>query len=591
MRKKRLLTLILALSLIICSGTVSYGEDFDIVRWDYDHLPGMINTENSVYAKDPDNSSVRFEGNTMYFDGKGTVGKDKRGDAIQDAGGEENIKYIVIGEGITHIAGGIFKNELPNLESITVEGGHAFDEFGQSSFAVNKALKTLEVKPGKKTGKNQGFEISHHAFRICDLEDVTLNNVWHLGKRSFQRNIHLRSVDLGYLHHMRGDAFEGCTALETIEVADDNPYFEVKEDGFLYKKYCPYYEDNGMYNMEVPALMCVPAAKSGETLIPAKKTRTIGYAACAGNSNIKAAKAVAGVKQIQARAFYDCDNLKELYISKSVTHIGNEAFSRYTKEDSDSPNDDYEEHPYATDSYGDDDENISVGNVTDIYYGGSEEEWKKIVYDKYDKDAKYCTSGGTVADNLKQVGLSQDVTIHYNWYDPDIIIPAAVKSGEKITVSCAAILAKSKKITFDLGFTPTAYNITPVDGAPLKGIKVNKKGVLTSKNIEGSYEIEVTGAQEKETVRLYVEKPVMKKKQIILDSDAEKNKYSISTMLSGLSFLEPEKYESKKPAVAEINTDTGDITAKAKGSSKITVTVLGKKFNANFKVKLDKKKK
>ena len=95
----------------------------------------------------------------------------------------------------------------------------------------------------------------------------------------------------------------------------------------------------------------------------------------------------------------------------------------------------------------------------------------------------------------------------------------------------------------------------------------------------------------KETVRLYVEKPVMKKKQIILDSDAEKNKYSISTMLSGLSFLEPEKYESKKPAVAEINTDTGDITAKAKGSSKITVTVLGKKFNANFKVKLQKKKK
>ena len=49
--------------------------------------------------------------------------------------------------------------------------------------------------------------------------------------------------------------------------------------------------------------------------------------------------------------------------------------------------------------------------------------------------------------------------------------------------------------------------------------------------------------------------------------------------------------EKKKSAVAEINTDTGVITAKAKGSSKITVTVLGKKFNANFKVKMEKKKK
>lgn len=59
MRKKRLLTLILALSLIICSGTVSYGEDFNIVRWDYEHLPEIKNTESSVFAKDPDNSSVR----------------------------------------------------------------------------------------------------------------------------------------------------------------------------------------------------------------------------------------------------------------------------------------------------------------------------------------------------------------------------------------------------------------------------------------------------------------------------------------------------------------------------------------------------
>lgn len=589
MRKKKLLTFILALSLVICGGTVSYGGDFDIIRWDYEHLPGLKGKEYTTTEKDPDNSSVKFEGNTLYFDGSGTVGTSKREESRELAGGAENIKYIVIGEGITHIAGGIFKNELPNLESITVEEGHAFDEFGRSSFAVNKALKTLEVKPGERSGKEQGFEISHHAFRICDLEEVTLNNVWHVGKRAFQRNINLRSVDLGYLHHMRGDAFEGCPSLETITVADDNQYFEVKEDGFLYKKLCPYYTENGMYNIEVPALMCVPAAKSGEILIPAKKTKTIAYAACAGNSNIKAAKAVSGVKQIQARAFYDCENLKEVYISGSVRHIGNEAFSRYTGEDNDSPDDDYDEHPYATDSEGSDDTNISVGNVTDIYYSGSEEDWKKIIYDKYDKDLKFCTSGGTVADNMKEVGFSPDVTIHYNYNDPDIITPASVKSGEKITVSCAAILAKSKKITFDLGFTPTAYKITPLDGAPLKGIKINKKGVLSSKNIEGSYEIEVTGAQEKETVRLYVEKPVMKKNKIILDTDAEKNKYGISTMLSGLSFLEPEKYESKKPSVAEIDTDNGTITAKAKGTSKITVTILGKKYKANFRVVKPKK--
>ncbi len=620
MRRKKLMALFLAASLVLSGNTVSFGAEvkgiedeyvkedgsFDVVRWDMDHLVEKDDTA-SVF-KDADNTKFeKFENGVLYVGGTGTFGENLKSDDMWEFIDYENeaLKKISFGTGITHIQGKFLnmdsndygtKEDYPNLKEIEFQQGHKLDEIGRSAFKMCSGPQILNVMPGEKSNKEQGFEISHYAFMSCNnLSNVTLNNVWHLGNRCFAKDTKITSLDLGYLHHMRGDALEGCTGLSEIRFDSDNPYFETGEDGFVYKKYCPYYvEQQGLYNIEVPALMYGTYTKVGEELKPRKGTKTIAYGALASNKNIKTAKLITGVKQVQARAFYNCTNMEKLYISKSVKHIGNEAFSKLTTDTNvldrieDATPDDYEKHPYQTktDEDGDKepDERIQTGNVKEIFYSGSEEDWKAIIYDKYDDSMKKATESGKVADNLAEVGLSSNVIIHYNYFDEDLVAPDAVKKGGKISTSCCAILAKSSKIGFDtsfLGFTPTDYTIKPIGGAPENGLKINKKKwLLKAKNVSGTYDLTLSAGSSSMTIRIYVEKPVMKKLTI---KDASEE-ISITKMLTGLTYLEPEKYESRKPSVAEIS-ETGIIKVKGNGSTKITVTVCGKKFKANLKVK------
>ena len=118
-----------------------------------------------------------------------------------------------------------------------------------------------------------------------------------------------------------------------------------------------------------------------------------------------------------------------------------------------------------------------------------------------------------------------------------------------------------------------------MDGSPAKGLKVTKKGVLKISK-PGTYDVTASDGTNSKVIRIFAEKPVMKKKQVTATG-----KYNISAMLSGVTYNTPTKYESKKTAVAEID-ENGVITAKAKGSTKITVYFGSRKFSASFKVKI-----
>ena len=534
--------------------------------------------------KAPDNTTISYSDGVITVGGSGSC-EDRRNDMVAAAeGNDENIRKIVFGTGVERAAGGLLDskegNSLPNLEEIVFEAGHQLDEIGSDSFRGNPRLRKVDVQIKKDGSKTEGYEIDHNAFENCTaLTDLTINNVFHIGRWAFRNDPGIKSVDLQYLHHMRGNAFAFCTGLESISVASDNPYFKTGSDGCLYKTYCPYYtEQNGLYEMVVPALVTAPYKKVGSTFKMEKGTRTIGYGALEGNQNVKEVKLVSGVKLVQDRAFFECNNLKNVYISKSVTNIGRETFSR----------------PSGTASgdgityYKGESE---PGSVTDIYYGGSEEDWAKIKYWYFDGGVDHETEDGSVTDHMRDVGFSDDVTIHYNYYDPDLVVPDVIKNGGKISVSCCVIMAKSKKISFDpayLGFTPGqegTFTVKALDSAPANGLKVSKKGAVKAKKA-GCYEVTSSGGGETKVTTIYVEEPKMKKMD--LNTGDIDNKYAIDTMLSGISFLEPESFSSSKPAVATVDTATGTITAVGKGSSKITVTICGKKFKASLKIKKKK---
>lgn len=589
----------------------------DYVALDKDILPELqeddVSEQSSVSvsnASDPDNNTYTFDKDSgvLTATGPNTIKYDTMSAVIFEActGNEDDdvntyLKKIIAGKDIEGFYENLLKRNANALTEIYVEDQNKLDQIGRSAFKQNPNLKKLYV--GTAKSETGGYEISHKAFYgDTALADVTLNNAFHVGQRAFYKDSGISKIAFNALHHMRGDAFEGCTGLEEFELKSDSNYFYT-DDGILYKKYCPYYvEKNKLYNIVVPGLMCVPYKKVGETFKVKRGTKTVAFAAVAGMDQMKTAKITSGVQIVGPRAFYNAPNMKTLYISKSVEHIGNEAFSIFdtTKPGSGAaPFADYDDVPYATpkdyeEASGEDyweggsgDGSVSVCNVTDVYYSGSEEDWKKIRYDRYDDSANYYVDAGTVADHLESIGLSYNTVIHYNSTDPDILVPDFVESTGVIKSHSAVMTAGSKKITFDssfYGFTPSSYTVKELENSPAKGVRINKKGELTGRKA-GAYEVTLAGDGKTATVYIYVEKPVMKKLVVSSAGNA-----TISQMLTGITYLKPTKYESKKTSVATID-ENGNIKVLSKGTSKITVYFGNKKYKAGITLKVKKEKK
>ncbi len=602
----------------------------DYVAMDMDLLPELQDAGESSDSDDASsdvgvNSDKDDDENTYTYDaatGKVTatgddyIKRDTLAAAIRNAlnGGDEDeddeilnkyVKILYAGKDIEGFYQDIFKRNGDALTEVYVEDKNDLDQIGRGAFKQNPNLKKLYVGTPKNDVK--GYEISHKAFYLdTSLTDVTLNAAFHVGQRAFYGDTGISSITFTRLHHMRGDAFQGCTGLEEFKLGAESNYFYTDE-GMLYKKYCPYYvEQGGLYNIVVPGLMCVPYKKVGETFTVKRGTKTVAFGSVAGMDQMKTAKITAGVQIIGPRAFYEAPNMKTLYISKSVKHIGNEAFSIFDRSyegSNPAPYADYDDVPYATEEDYDEafggkyegkpeieDGSVSCGNITDIYYSGSEEEWKQIKYDRYDSSANEYEDAGTVAEHLESVGLSSNVVIHYNSTDPDILVPDFVESNGVIKSYGAVMTAGSRKITFDssfFGFTPTSYEVKALEKSPSNGVKINsKKGLLAGRKA-GSYEVTLKGDGKEALVRVFVEKPVMKKLKV-----SETGNVSISQMLSGITYLEPTKYESKKTSVATID-DNGIISIKSQGTSKITVYFGSKKYKAGvaYKPKKEKQKK
>ncbi len=588
----------------------------DYVALDRDILPELqeddVSDQSSVSdAGDEDNNTYVFDtsSGTLTATGSNTIKYSKMCAVIAEActGNEDTdvnnyLKKISVGKDIEGFYENLLKRRADALTEIYVEDNNNLDQIGRSAFKQNPNLKKLYVGTAKSDTK--GYEISHKAFYgDTALSDVTLNNVFHVGQRAFYKDSGITKITFNVLHHMRGDAFEDCKGLEAFELKSDSNYFYT-DDGILYKKYCPYYvEKDKLYNIVVPGLMRVPYKKVGETFKVKRGTKTVGFAAVAGMDQMKTAKISSGVKIVGPRAFYNAPNMKALYISKSVKHIGNEAFSIFdtTRPGSgDAPYADYDDVPYATeadydeafngdyfDKVNPDNGSVSVCNVTDVYYSGSEEEWKQIRYDRYDDSANYYEDAGSVADHMESIGLSSNVVIHYNSTDPDILMPDFVESKGVIKSYSAVMTAGSKKITFDssfYGFTPSSYTVKALENSSAKGVRISKKGILSGRKA-GSYEVTLAGDGGKTaTVYIFVEKPVMKKLVVKSAGSAV-----ISQMLKGTTYLEPTKYESKKTSVATID-ENGNIKILSKGTSKIIVYFGKRKYRAGITLKIKKEK-
>ena len=212
------------------------------------------------------------------------------------------------------------------------------------------------------------------AFDGCDiLKNIKLSeNVTYIGEDAFLNCWELQSIELPKkVEHIGVDVFSGCYKLEAINVPDDTEFFS-SIDGVLFDK-------------EKKRLIRYPLARTGSYTIP-NGVETIGEGAFK-NCKLTKVDIPAGVKLLEPFAFDESD-ITSIVLPSGVTEIGNYAISgceKLTKV----------ELPLSIEYIAPRAFRDST-NVTDVYYYGTEAQWKAL-------------------DDVEDPFFSDSVRMHYNW--------------------------------------------------------------------------------------------------------------------------------------------------------------------------------
>lgn len=160
---------------------------------------------------------------------------------------------------------------------------------------------------------NTVLYIGYQAFEACTgLTTITVpNSVTEISDYAFTGCSALTSIHIGNSLSLIGEyAFSGCTGLTSLTVANDNPYFDSRND-------C---------NAIIETASNTLAVGCQNTIIPASVT-AIGDLAFHGCTTLTAIDIPDSVTSIGWRAFQGCTSLTDITIPGSVTQINEHAFS------------------------------------------------------------------------------------------------------------------------------------------------------------------------------------------------------------------------------------------------------------------------
>ena len=288
--------------------------------------------------------------------------------------GCSNLTSVTIGNGVTTIGSSAFSG-CSNLTSVTI--GNGVTTIGSSAFFGCSSLTSVTIGSGVTS-------IGEDAFYKCsNLTSVTIGNgVTTIGSSAFSGCSSLTSVTIPDSVTSIGDwSFSGCSNLTSVTIGNgvttigDYAFSDcslIKDVyyngditswlGILFQNYASNPCSNG-------AMLYFNGELVTDLTIPDSVT-TIGYS-----------------------AFYSCSNLTSVTIGNGVTSIGDQAFRDCT-------------------------------SLTDVYYSGSEEQWKAIsisVYNDCLLNARIHYNWGTaifhinsITPNHKAVGINEKFTIEFN---------------------------------------------------------------------------------------------------------------------------------------------------------------------------------
>ena len=322
------------------------------------------------------------------------------------------VDTVVIEDGVENIANGAFER-LPALKDVSIPD--SVTSIGDNAFSLCQSLTSVDIPDSVES-------IGKYAFFGCSsLTSLKIGyNVERILDYAFKDCSSLKIIAYSGALGWCGDGvFEGCLNIEKL-YTENNLYSWIASSSIAYAipvNYSLYINNELITDVTVPkGITSIGAAFKGCSSLTSIKipygVTDVKYSAfedCSslksvsipygitkimfytfyGCSSLTSIKLPGSIDSIYDHAFYDCTSLKSIVIPKSVKGIGQEAF-------------------------------FNCGSLTDVYYTGTEAQWKKVTLD-YGNDC------------LK------NAVIHYN-YTPvcDEHIPAkAVKENVK-AATCTA---------------------------------------------------------------------------------------------------------------------------------------------------------
>ena len=233
--------------------------------------------------------------------------------------------------------------------------------FSNKPFSTD-AIKSVVIEEGVTS-------IGRYAFsEFSELTSVSIpNSVVSIGENSFEKCTSLTNIDIpNSVASIGHGAFFGCENLAEITIPDS--VTSIEDYAFVKTKWL---ENRQKENplVVVNNILIDGTACNGNVVIPDSVTSigkysfimcegitgiaipnsvtSIGRAAFDACHNLKSIAIPDSVVSIEESTFIDCTGLESMTIPKSVTSINKSAFS-------------------------------NCGNLKDVYYSGTEEEWKKV---------------------------------------------------------------------------------------------------------------------------------------------------------------------------------------------------------------------
>ncbi len=223
---------------------------------------------------------------------------------------------------------------------VVVNLGDNVTDIGNCAFISCENLSEINIPNGVK---KLGYEV----FRDCiNLSDIQIpNSLEYIDSAAF---LHCRSLNTLFIPdsviEIKEGVFRGCANLKEILVGEHNTRYS-SINGVLVEN------DNNRWNK----LLCYPPSKTGETYTIPNGINYIAEGAFEGCNNLTNINISNGVQIINVYAFAKCDNLVNMTIPNTLTHFLGSTF--------------YESK-----------------NFMNVYYNGSEEDWKKIQIDDTNKE-------------------------------------------------------------------------------------------------------------------------------------------------------------------------------------------------------------